>query len=127
MGSKRVNLAMGDFVEAFRNGIQKVSCSGGCGISLHNYCVNARLELTEELKKGNGSIKLVPGLKLLAPVIDKSVIPVKCQASDQKMPVLSIGQTEKVKMKADFSKRTELEQKAREEGLRRPYPTWVHD
>lgn len=40
-----------------------------CCIRNHNYCIVARFEPKDELKKGNGFIEVITGLRLLAPLV----------------------------------------------------------
>lgn len=43
----------------------------GCFVQLHNYFVNARIDLEEDLANGNGLVETVPGRVIPAPIINK--------------------------------------------------------
>lgn len=47
----------------------------GTCIRLHNYCIYARFELTDVLKKNNGWVKIVPGVLLLSPFVNANGVP----------------------------------------------------
>ena len=90
----------------------------GCCIRLHNYCINARLELEDELKKEDGFIEVVPGLELLAPRVNEQRASVDHMHTE--CHCVNCRQTSRIKMKADPSRRTELENDVRDKGIVRP-------
>jgi len=97
---------------------KRAAVVGFC-IRLHNYCVNARLELSEELKKKEGFIEVVPGLRRLAPQLNDEGAPVEhmtgnCRCQNCKHSVRSTESP-------DTSRRDELERDIIDEGLFRPY------
>ena len=49
----------------------------GICIRPHNYCINARHDLTDELKKNTGWIEVVPGMQLLAPLLNSNGVPIE--------------------------------------------------
>lgn len=56
--------------------IRKRTAVIGCCIRLHNFCINARLELTDELRAENGLVEVMPGIKVLAPPVYSYGIPI---------------------------------------------------
>lgn len=90
----------------------------GCCIRLHNYCLNARLEFDDELKKSNGFIKVVPGLELLAPRVNEDGEPVDHLTTECRC--INCRQTGRIRMKGDPSQRAELQKDVREKGIVRP-------
>ena len=100
-------------------GFEKRSSLIGCCIRLHNYCIDSPLELANKLKKANGWIEVVPGLKLLAPMVNEQGVPV--EQLTRECRCANCGQAGRATVTVDLSKRTELEQRVRDEGLHRPY------
>lgn len=91
----------------------------GFCIRLHNFCVDARLQLGDEIRTGNGVIEVVPSVQLMAPIENSNGIPVlqligecRCQ---------TFGQKSRPIVKADYSRRLDLEDTVKEKSLVRPY------
>lgn len=82
---------------------------------LHNYCVNAMLELGDELKKRNGFIEVVPRFGLLAPRVNDHEVPMD-QLTTECM-FMNCRQSGRVRMKAYPSLRAKLEDDVREKGI----------
>lgn len=89
----------------------------GCCIRLHNYCVNERLELGEDLKNNNGFIGVFPGLELLCRRVNEHGARVDLTTE---CGCVNCRQISRVKGKADLSRRAELEKEVRDIGIGRP-------
>lgn len=72
----------------------------GCCIRLHNYCINARLELGDDTKNKNEIIEVVPELELFATRVNEHGAPDNLTTEFRCM---NCGQSSRVKGKADPS------------------------
>lgn len=91
----------------------------GCCIRLHNYCINERVELDEQVRTENGVIEVIPGLSVMAPFLNDNGVPVENLHSDCNCETCIKGLKDKTK--ADNSRRIELENILKDVGLVRPY------
>lgn len=48
-----------------------------CCIRFHNYCIGAKLDLSEKFRDANGLIEVVPGLANLSVVFSDDGVPVE--------------------------------------------------
>ena len=126
--SLRVNIecAFGELIRSWgllwqplEMGFEKRGAVLGKCIRLHNYCINARPELTDELKRNNGRIEVVPGMQLLAPLLNSNGVPIEHMTTECRCANCSV--TGRATVKADLSRRNEVGGNVREEGLHRPY------
>lgn len=79
----------------------------GCCIRLHNFCIDARLEVSEDLKRKNVIIEMVPLLKMLSPRMNENGSPVDLLTSEYRCA--TCRQSGSHKRKAYDSRRSELE------------------
>ena len=91
----------------------------GCCMRLHNFCINSRIDIEEDLMKMDGLIEVMPGRRIIAPFIDNVGSPVNQLHGECRCANCSRGP--RAKTKGDTRRREQLEEAVRESGLVRPY------
>ena len=102
---------------ASRDAFRKRAAVIGCCCRLHNYCINRRLALDTELTGAHDSVKTSTGKTVWLPHLDEDGRPV-----DNLKVNLDLGVAPSGFQASEPSRHTELEQKVRDAGLRRPRP-----
>lgn len=88
-------------------------------IRLHNYCVNAGIEMKDELKRSIGWIQVVSGAQLHALFVNSNGVPVDQMKTECRYENCSV--TVKATAKAKLSRLAKLQKKVRDKGLYRLY------
>lgn len=99
--------------------LRKRSAVVGCCIRLHNYCVDSRIDLDEELYKMNGIIELVSGTSIPAPIVNKDGAPVDHLHRECQYP--NYRTSGRAKTRTNTASRDKLEIAIKDKGLKRPY------
>lgn len=91
----------------------------GCCIRLHNFCIDSRIEIEQDLMELDGVVEVLPGRAIIAPLINNNGSPVNELHTECRCPNCSGGG--RARTKADTRRREELEEAIRGKGLIRPY------